>query len=108
MTRDEFIAQQRAEAEKLRNRILEDTTAKPALQVLAADADETIASRAVLDDDRLAPHLGEAWRHGTRDQIGTTTGRIRRDQTHRLVGKCRSGCARSKQYQCGQIPHAPH
>src|SRR5207244_12151344 len=39
MTRDEFIAQQKAEAEKLRASILADPNARPALQVLAADTD---------------------------------------------------------------------
>ncbi len=39
MTRDEFIAQQKAEAERLRLAILADPDARQALQVLAADAD---------------------------------------------------------------------
>ena len=37
MTRDEFVARQTADAEKLRQAVLKDTEATPALQVLASD-----------------------------------------------------------------------
>ena len=39
MTRDEFVAEQRSEAERLRQAVLGDASAAPALQALAADAD---------------------------------------------------------------------
>ncbi|WP_334399784.1 CARDB domain-containing protein [Bradyrhizobium sp. AZCC 2289] len=39
MTRDEFIAQQKAQAETLRTRVIADNSANPALLNLAADAD---------------------------------------------------------------------
>ncbi|MDB5858608.1 MAG: hypothetical protein JWQ76_2297, partial [Ramlibacter sp.] len=40
LTRDEFIADQRAHAERLRNAILADDAAPPSLRVLAADAEQ--------------------------------------------------------------------
>ncbi|MDX1785889.1 MAG: CARDB domain-containing protein, partial [Roseovarius sp.] len=69
MTRDEFVAAQRAEAEKLRQAVLADAGATPALQTLAADADAwtdgflaALETAGLLRDEADAPPVFEQTR----------------------------------------------
>jgi len=51
-----------------------------------------IGAGPVLDDERLAPVLGELVAHQTGNRLRPCPGRERRDQTYRLGGEGLGGC----------------